>query len=172
MRLLEELSLTNLRPITLHCDNQSTIYIANNPVFHDRTKHIEVDCHLTRDKVLEGLIQLSYFPTTHQLADMLTKILPSPHFSTLLRKLGMVKSPSSLRGDDKSINTTGLSMSSSWSQRMSTGIIKGLSSKHLHTWPRIKGLTTSPSHKQGYNPEMRSTWPTSSIDVFCYRKIS
>lgn len=56
VRILEELSLTNLKPITLHCDNQSTIHIPKNLVFHDRTKHIEVDCHLTRDKVLEGLI--------------------------------------------------------------------------------------------------------------------
>lgn len=65
VRLLEELSITNLKHITLHCDNQSTIYIAKNPVCHDRTKHIEVDCHFTRDKVLESLIQLSYLPTTH-----------------------------------------------------------------------------------------------------------
>uniref|UniRef100_A0A803MXD9 Retrotransposon Copia-like N-terminal domain-containing protein n=1 Tax=Chenopodium quinoa TaxID=63459 RepID=A0A803MXD9_CHEQI len=77
VNLLEELGLDKLKPVTLHCDNQSSIYIAKNPVFHERTKHIEIDCHFTRDKVLEGLIQLSYLPTGHQLADMFTKILPS-----------------------------------------------------------------------------------------------
>lgn len=39
LRLLEDLEIKNLKPITLNCDNQSAIYIAKNPVFHDRTKH-------------------------------------------------------------------------------------------------------------------------------------
>lgn len=66
VRLLSELGINNLAPVTLHCDNQSAIYIAKNPVFHERTKHIAVDCHFIREKVLEGLIQLTYFPTTSQ----------------------------------------------------------------------------------------------------------
>ena len=65
-----------------------------------------MDCHFTRDKVLEGLIQLSYLPTTHQLADVLTKILPSTQFNNLLSKLGMVKPHSSLRGDNKNKSST------------------------------------------------------------------
>lgn len=89
VRLVEELGVTNLKPITLHCDNQSALHIAKNPVFHERTKHIELDCHFTCDKVLEGLLQLSYLPTQHQLADVLTKIIPSPQFKDLLSKLGM-----------------------------------------------------------------------------------
>ena len=55
VRLLEELSLDKLKPITLHYDNQSAMYIAKNPVFHDRTKHIEVDCHFTWDKSVRRL---------------------------------------------------------------------------------------------------------------------
>lgn len=62
VRLLQELQVHNLEPVTLHCDNQSAIHIGKNPVFHERTKHIELDCHFTRDKVLEGLIQLIYLP--------------------------------------------------------------------------------------------------------------
>ena len=100
VRLLEELGFHDLKPVTLHCDNQSTLHIAKNPVFHDRTKHIELDCHFTREKVLEGLLQLSYLPTRHQLADVMTKILPSPQFNELLHKLGvLVYSPPNLRGD-------------------------------------------------------------------------
>jgi len=107
VRLLEELGVSNLKPVQLHCDNQSALHIAKNPVFHERTKHIEIDCHFTRDKVLEGLLQLHYLPTSSQVADVLTKILAGPHFHDLLSKLGMVNTldHSSLRGGDKLILT-------------------------------------------------------------------
>uniref|UniRef100_A0A803MVR3 Reverse transcriptase Ty1/copia-type domain-containing protein n=1 Tax=Chenopodium quinoa TaxID=63459 RepID=A0A803MVR3_CHEQI len=98
VKLLEEIGMTDLRPVTLHCDNQSAFYIAKNPVFHERTKHIEIDCHFTRDKVLEGLIQLTYLPTTSQIVDVFTKVLPSPQFTQLLSKLGMVSPVPNLRG--------------------------------------------------------------------------
>ncbi|XP_056688107.1 uncharacterized mitochondrial protein AtMg00810-like [Spinacia oleracea] len=89
-RLLEDLGITNLKPVQLNCDNQSTLHIAKNPIFHERTKHIEVDCHFTRGKVLEGLLQLNYLPTQHQLADIFTKILPGCQHRILSSKLGMV----------------------------------------------------------------------------------
>ena len=94
VRILSDLGLSNLQPNTLHCDNQSVINIAKNPVLHERTKHIEIDAHFTRDKVLEGLIYLSYLPTQHQLANILTKILPSHQFQQLLSKLGLSKTTS------------------------------------------------------------------------------
>ena len=103
VRLLKELGVSSLRPVTLHCDNQSAIHIGKNPVFHERTKHIEIDCHFTREKILEGLLQLSYMPTNQQLADILTKILPSSQQNHILSKLGMVPHPSSLRGGDEII---------------------------------------------------------------------
>lgn len=56
VHLLEELGLAFLEPITLHCDNMSPLDIDQNPVFHDRTKHLEFDCHFTRDKVMEGFL--------------------------------------------------------------------------------------------------------------------
>ncbi|KAL8145624.1 hypothetical protein AgCh_003680 [Apium graveolens] len=99
VRLLGDFGITDLTPVTLHCDNQSASHIAKNPVFHERTKHIEIDCHFTRDKVLEGLIQLAYLPTNAQLADFLTKSLHSPQFNLLLSKLGLIDSSNpNLRG--------------------------------------------------------------------------
>lgn len=106
VRLLDDLEVTNSTPITLHRDNLSAIYIGKNPVFHERTKHIETDCHFTREKVLEGLLQLSYLPTKHQLANVLTKRLPSNHFIELLCKLGMTFNHFSLRGGVENYDAT------------------------------------------------------------------
>lgn len=97
VRLLEELGVKQLNPVMLHCDNQSAIHIAKNPVYHERTKHIEIDIHFTRDKVLEGLLQITYLPIESQIADVLTKVLPSVQFNDLLSKLGMTQCHSSLR---------------------------------------------------------------------------
>ncbi|GAA0144665.1 hypothetical protein LIER_05052 [Lithospermum erythrorhizon] len=57
------------------------------------TKHIDIDCHFTRDKVIEGFLQLAHVPTTEQLADVLTKALPSSQHHYLLSKLGMFDIP-------------------------------------------------------------------------------
>lgn len=83
VRLLEELLVKNLRHVTLHFDNQSAIHIAKNPVHRKRTKHIEIYVNFTRDKVLEGLLQITYLSTTSQLADVFTKIIPYGEFNNL-----------------------------------------------------------------------------------------
>lgn len=69
-RLLHELGLKGLKPMTLFCDNQSAMCIAKNPVFHDHTKHIEIASHYTREQILEGLLKLAYLPSHQQLADI------------------------------------------------------------------------------------------------------
>ena len=58
VRLLEELNVTNPKPVVLHCDNQSALYIAWNPVFHEE-KHIELDWHFSRDKVFCNSLRAS-----------------------------------------------------------------------------------------------------------------
>lgn len=85
--LLSEFQVPDITPVSLHCDNQATIYIASNPVFHERTKHIEVDCHFVREKLQAGLIYLSHVPTNSQLADVFTKVLPSQQHSQAFSKL-------------------------------------------------------------------------------------
>lgn len=87
--LLDSLGVSHPRAMNLHCDNQSALYLAQNPVFHERTKHIEVDCHFLRDAILDCTISPSYVPTTSQLADIFTKALGQKQFSFLLRKLGI-----------------------------------------------------------------------------------
>jgi len=78
------------RPAVLYCDNQNALHIAANPVFHEQTKHLEIDCHLVREKFLAGLIKLLLVKSHDQLADVFTKPFSGPVFTTFLSKLGLV----------------------------------------------------------------------------------
>ncbi|KAK3034070.1 hypothetical protein RJ639_034295 [Escallonia herrerae] len=88
--LLEEISLKPPLPAKLWCDNQAARHIASNPVYHERTKHIEVDCHFIREKIQENLISTSYVKTGEQLGDILTESLNGTRVEYLCNKLGMI----------------------------------------------------------------------------------
>ena len=88
----------------MYCDNLSAMALANNPVFHAHTKHIEIDYHFVREQVVSKQLQLCHVRTEEQLADLLTKSLSQHQFVYLRTKLPMATSLVSLRGDDKQKN--------------------------------------------------------------------
>jgi hypothetical protein len=68
---------------TLCMDNQSAIKLINNPVFHKKSKHIDVKFNFIREKVQQKLIVIKYVPSSEQLADIFTKALPAVQFANL-----------------------------------------------------------------------------------------
>ena len=87
--LLTEIGMPMKESSTLHCDNQSAVHIASNPVYHERTKHIEVDCHFVRDELKAQTVSVFYVHTSQQPADIFTKGLGAQQFQHLLGKLGV-----------------------------------------------------------------------------------
>ena len=87
--LLMELSFREPRPMHMHCDNQSAIYIVLNHVFHERTIHIEIDSHFVRDAWTKKVVTFQFTPFSKQLIYLLTKVASQQVFSNLCNKLGM-----------------------------------------------------------------------------------
>ena len=74
--------------MTLVCNNQAARHTASNPVFHERTKHIEVNCHFIREKIASGCITTSFVNSSNQLADIFTKSLRGSKIQFICNKLG------------------------------------------------------------------------------------
>jgi hypothetical protein len=96
--LLQELQVPLSMPPQLWCDNMGAIALASNPIYHARTKHVEVDYHFIRGKVIHKDITISHLSTHDQCADIFTKGLTAARFNFLRNKLMIVAPPVSLRG--------------------------------------------------------------------------
>ncbi|GLU17366.1 hypothetical protein SLE2022_337360 [Rubroshorea leprosula] len=90
--LLEDMGIPQPFSTDLYYDNQSAMQIAYNDVFHERTKHIEVDCHFIRHHVAQGIVHLVFIGSADQPADLFTKAHFPRRFRTLLSKLKLVSS--------------------------------------------------------------------------------
>jgi hypothetical protein len=98
-KLLAGIFDLELEPTLIHCDNQSCVKLTENPVFHDRSKHIEIKYHYIRDMVQRGVVELQYISTDKQIVDILTKPLSKVKYEVLQGQAwGVVECPPSLRG--------------------------------------------------------------------------
>ncbi|XP_047253962.1 secreted RxLR effector protein 161-like [Capsicum annuum] len=87
-QLLREIKFGETGKMELVCDNQAALHIASNSVFNERTKHIEIDCHFFREKILSGDIVTKFVKSSDQLSDIFTKSLTSPRINYICNKLG------------------------------------------------------------------------------------
>jgi hypothetical protein len=105
-KLLGDLGLHVDRQVVIYCDNLSSIQLVRNPVFHARTKHIEVHYHFIREKVLAGEIDLIYVSTEDQVADIFTKALGAEKHRRFRSMLGVMELELSLRGSVEMSSST------------------------------------------------------------------
>ena len=75
----------------IHCNNQSCVKLSENPVFHDKSKHIEIKYHYIRDMVQRGAVKLQYVATNEQIVDVLMKPLARVKFEYFREKLGVLQ---------------------------------------------------------------------------------
>ena len=96
--ILDDLGEKQEQATILFCDNMSAIAMARNPVFHQKTRHINRRIHFIREAVQEGVIEMKFCSSEEQLTDIFTKGLPKERFNQLRAKLGVVH-VTSLGGD-------------------------------------------------------------------------
>ena len=90
-RLVEYLGMEVCKPIKFYCDNQSTISMTKNPVFHSRSKHIDIQHHFIRELVQQEFIFFEFCKSEDQLADIFTKALPKDRLEKPRSQLGILK---------------------------------------------------------------------------------
>lgn len=87
--LLQEFQAPQSGHVAFYCDSTTAIHIANNPIFHERTKHIELDCHQVRERIEVGYIKTLHIRTHDQVADIFTKPLFPTQFYSLVGKMAL-----------------------------------------------------------------------------------
>jgi hypothetical protein len=105
-RLLQELRVLVANANVLYGDNQGSIALANNPEYHARTKHIDIQYHFIRECVQSGKIDLQYCPTNDMLADGMTKPMARDRHEDLLKRMGMERITQVIMASPKDQPTT------------------------------------------------------------------
>src|SRR5882762_789552 len=90
-KLLSDIFDLQLDATCIHCDNQSCVKLSENPVFHDKSKHIEIKYHYIRDMVQRGVVKLLYVATEEHIADVLMKPLARMKFEYFRERLGVLQ---------------------------------------------------------------------------------
>ena len=98
-RILEDVGEKQEEATILLCNNKSTIFMTNNPIYHRRTKHIKIKYHFIRDVIEEKEVEVKYVRTQNQAADMFTKALPKEKFIYFRDLMGIQEQ--SLKGSIK-----------------------------------------------------------------------
>jgi hypothetical protein len=79
-----------LEPTLIHCDNQSCVKLTENPVFHDRSKHVKIKYHYIWDMVQRGAVELQYISTNEQITYVLTKPLSRLRYEYFRDNVGVL----------------------------------------------------------------------------------
>jgi hypothetical protein len=88
-KLLHELKVPHFTAARLWCDNIGAKYLSENPIFHARTKHIEIDYHFVREHVAQKLLDIRFISSRDQVADGFTKALSAPLLEAFKRNLNL-----------------------------------------------------------------------------------
>ncbi|GJT61385.1 ribonuclease H-like domain-containing protein [Tanacetum coccineum] len=90
LKMFKDLNYNKLLPVKVFCDNNSAINIAADPIFHEITKHLEIDLHFVRENIIARIIQTVKIKTTNQIADILSKELDTKQHDLLCSKLNLI----------------------------------------------------------------------------------
>jgi len=140
--ILKDLHIPMTSPLTLYCDNLSALHMTINPVFHARSKHIELDYHFVQDRVALGQLITKHISINEQVADLLTKPMSKAALTSFQNKL-CLQPKHSLRESVSSRHSDGSNYGMSrWSDKM-TQEYRRNKDEHSHSAvsniPRISG---------------------------------
>ncbi|GJW01106.1 hypothetical protein Tco_1556357, partial [Tanacetum coccineum] len=124
LKILTELNVSTSLPVPLHCDNSSAIRIAANPVFHEKTKHFEIELFFLREKVASGMVKTVKIKSADNTADIFTKGLSVIDHNKFCENLGLKDLYRiSLRGNIENVNPYPVQRTEGESKLNSKGVI-------------------------------------------------
>ncbi|KAJ9563458.1 hypothetical protein OSB04_008618 [Centaurea solstitialis] len=133
--LLLELYCPLSRATVVFCDNVSAMYLASNPVQHQRTKHVEIDLHFVRERVAIGHVRVLHVPSAYQYADIFTKGLPTSLFLDFRNSLNIRLPPDQTTGPAEIMkNSTGTSTNKAKKQTVLADVIMALAGSNGGSW--------------------------------------